>query len=72
MKFSKMMCPALFVDFIIYKFYKTSKSFINPYYFAFCSTATAQATVIPTIGLLPAPIKPIFSTHIEAVNKKPF
>lgn len=72
MNFPKMMCPALFVDFILYKFYKTSKSFINPYYFAFCSTATAQATVIPTMGLLPAPIKPIFSTHIEAVNKKPF
>jgi hypothetical protein len=25
-------------------------------------TATAQATVIPTIGLLPAPIRPIIST----------
>ena len=29
------------------------------------STATAQATVIPTIGLLPAPIRPIISTHFE-------
>ena len=27
------------------------------------SIATATATVIPTIGLLPAPISPIISTH---------
>ena len=27
------------------------------------SIATATATVIPTMGLLPAPIKPIISTH---------
>ena len=31
-------------------------------YFIASSTATAQATVIPTIGLLPAPIRPIIST----------
>ena len=31
-------------------------------YFALSSTATAQATVIPTIGLLPAPKRPIIST----------
>lgn len=30
--------------------------------YAFCSTATAQATVAPTIGLLPIPISPIIST----------
>ena len=30
-------------------------------YFA-SETATAQATVIPTMGLLPAPIRPIIST----------
>ena len=31
-------------------------------YFKASATATAQATVIPTIGLLPAPISPIIST----------
>ena len=33
----------------------------NDYALKASSTATAQATVIPTIGLLPAPIKPIIS-----------
>ena len=32
------------------------------YLFIASSTATATATVIPTIGLLPAPISPIIST----------
>ncbi len=32
------------------------------YAFAASSTATAQATVAPTIGLLPIPISPIIST----------
>ena len=31
-------------------------------YFIASSTATATATVIPTMGLLPAPISPIIST----------
>ena len=31
-------------------------------YFIASSTATAQATVAPTIGLLPMPIRPIIST----------
>ena len=31
-------------------------------YFIASSMATAQATVIPTMGLLPAPIRPIIST----------
>ena len=31
-------------------------------YFWLSATATAQATVIPTMGLLPAPRKPIIST----------
>ena len=34
----------------------------NRDYFIASSTATAQATVMPTIGLLPAPIRPIIST----------
>jgi len=34
-----------------------------PSYLFDSSTATATATVIPTIGLLPAPIRPIISTH---------
>ena len=32
------------------------------YYFIASSTATATATVAPTIGLLPMPIRPIIST----------
>ncbi len=32
------------------------------FYFIDSSTATAQATVAPTIGLLPIPISPIIST----------
>jgi hypothetical protein len=32
------------------------------YFFIASSTATATATVAPTIGLLPIPIKPIIST----------
>ena len=31
-------------------------------YFIACSIATATATVIPTMGLLPAPMRPIIST----------
>ena len=36
--------------------------YLLAYAFIASSIATAQATVIPTIGLLPAPIKPIIST----------
>ena len=36
--------------------------FFKAYAFIASSIATAQATVIPTMGLLPAPIKPIIST----------
>ena len=39
-----------------------SKSDRNPSYLQASSIATATATVIPTMGLLPAPIKPIIST----------
>ncbi len=35
---------------------------VQPDYFMACSTATATATVAPTIGLLPMPRKPIIST----------
>ena len=48
------------------------KSLEKPYFLAASSTATAQATVIPTMGLLPAPIRPIISTHSEAVDKTIF
>lgn len=34
----------------------------KPSYFIASSTATAQATVAPTMGLLPMPIRPIIST----------
>ena len=59
----KMMCPtvicSIFSNGLIYEVVKT---LINPYFLAASSTATAQATVIPTMGLLPAPIRPIIST----------
>ena len=35
---------------------------ISKHYLAACSMATATATVAPTIGLLPIPIRPIIST----------
>ena len=41
-------------------------------YFCASSIATAQATVIPTIGLLPAPMRPIISMHSESVEKISF
>ena len=34
----------------------------NAYFLKLSSTATATATVAPTIGLLPIPIRPIIST----------
>ena len=36
------------------------------------STATAHATVIPTMGLLPAPIRPIIGAYSESVDKWAF
>ena len=39
-----------------------AKAFLIAYLDMPSCTATAQATVIPTIGLLPAPIRPIIST----------
>jgi len=36
---------------------------VKTIYFSASETATAQATVIPTIGLLPAPIRPIISVQ---------
>ena len=40
----------------------SSKAGVFPYFFRLSSTATATETVIPTMGLLPAPKKPIIST----------
>ena len=58
-----MMCPtvicSIFSNGLVYEVVKTR---INPYLLSASLTATAQATVIPTIGLLPAPIRPIIST----------
>ena len=36
--------------------------FANIYFFSASDTATATATLAPTIGLLPMPISPIIST----------
>ena len=41
---------------------KRDKTLYFANYFAFSSIATATATVIPTMGLLPAPMRPIIST----------
>ena len=40
----------------------SSKAGDFPYFFRDSSTATATETVMPTMGLLPAPRKPIIST----------
>ena len=42
-----------------------SLQIIGDYLFSASLTATAHATVIPTIGLLPTPIRPIISTHLK-------
>jgi len=52
-----MMCPG-FIKVIAELF---GKAIANSYLEA-SSIATATATVIPTMGLLPAPIRPIIST----------
>ena len=51
-----MMCPIF-----IYLILQVDLAKIN--YFSASSIATATATVIPTMGLLPAPMSPIISTH---------
>ena len=50
---------------LIYKAYYASNKVLtlaSGSYFIASSTATAVATVAPTIGLLPIPIRPIIST----------
>ena len=47
-------------------------SYFFPYsvaYFEASSTATATATVIPTMGLLPAPMRPFISTYAKTVDE---
>ena len=53
-----MMCLIFIEKFLLSFFQKALKIA----YLLASSTATAHATVIPTMGLLPAPIKPIIST----------
>ena len=49
--------------FLAYAFTKKRDlSNVYPYFFSASSTATATATVAPTMGLLPMPRKPIIST----------
>ena len=44
--------------------------FINQFnYLKLSSIATATATVIPTIGLLPAPMRLLSSMYVKYVNK---
>ncbi len=57
--FTKKSTNALIVHAFLFFYYFP---FLLFYYLNASSIATAQATVIPTIGLLPAPIKPIIST----------
>ena len=42
------------------------------YFFKVSLIATATATVIPTMGLLPAPIRPIIGAYSESVDKWAF
>ena len=73
---SKMMC----LTFLMLNFYNRSftscpkelKRLIIPYLLSASLTATAQATVIPTMGLLPAPIRPIIGAYSESVDKWAF
>ena len=44
------------------KLYKSQKALSIKDYLLASSIATATATVIPTMGLLPAPMRPIIST----------
>ena len=46
----------------------SSKVKVFPYFFRLSSTATATETVMPTMGLLPAPRKPIISTSNPPVG----
>ena len=55
-----------------YKAAHETKEAKKNYFVRASSTATAHATVQPTIGLLPIPMSPIISTHSESVNKRPF
>jgi len=68
-----MMCPtvicSIFSNGLVYVGFKNR---INPYLLSASLTATAHATVIPTMGLLPAPIRPIISTHSESADKRLF
>ena len=59
MALAKMMCP----DFIKVLAELFSKSDRNLYYLLASSIATATATVIPTMGLLPAPMSPVISVR---------
>ena len=45
-----------------YYYYKSQKALKIKTYLQASSIATATATVIPTMGLLPAPMSPIIST----------
>ena len=56
---AQAMCPILF-EFLAELSFK--KATVALSYLDASSIATATATVIPTMGLLPAPIKPIIST----------
>ena len=60
MDFSKMMCPTFFA-----KNKDMGKTHIlkNLAYLQASSIATATATVIPTMGLLPEPMRPIISVR---------
>ena len=63
-----MMGAANFVDFLELLILGEIKKAENPlfiYYFEASSIATAHATVIPTMGLLPAPMRPIISLGIS-------
>ena len=59
-----MMCPTfLFVILSNQIFTKAPKALEIKDYLLASSIATATATVIPTIGLLPAPMRPIISMY---------
>ena len=60
--FSQMMCPTFYSVQITLRAGALFACRRLPAYLQASSIATATATVIPTMGLLPAPIRPIIST----------
>ena len=65
-----MMCPTFLLKFLRSFFQKATSRVPASFYLLASSIATATATVIPTMGLLPAPMRPIISLDKPPLNQK--